>query len=145
MVETPYELAGFSSDGGAIFLQIAREIMHHDRVGQYELLVSVETEFVRGSGRCYIDRTDLVDLATFITALNSGESANWRRGRKGFGLSGEVVPDQVLGHSYEEIRVEVIDDDTGVTVGVTVYREDAWSAEVEKSLSSIRRVVGSQV
>ncbi|MFI2366725.1 DUF5959 family protein [Promicromonospora sp. NPDC019610] len=145
MVEIPYGLAQFSSDGGAISLQITREVVNHGEVSQFELLVSVETEFVSGSGRCYIDHADLIDLATFITALDSGKSANWREGRKGFGLSGVVVSGQALDYSYEEIRVKVIDDDTGVAVSVTAYREDAWIAEAKKSLNSVRRMIGSGI
>lgn len=138
MAATPYEFASFPSDGGSIRLKIVREISHGDgdALGHFELLVSVDTEFVKGSGSCYVDRADLVEYAAFLAAVGRGEPASWRKGMKGFGLLAEVAADESFGHSYDEIRIIAVDEDTGVTAGVVIYRESAWLEDAKNALET---------
>lgn len=147
MVVAPYEFARFPSDGGSISLKITREVSPGDggvSVGNFELLVLVDTEFVKGSGYCYMDSSDLAEYAAFLAALDRGESASWRRGKKGFGLFAEVVVDESFGHSYEEIRIVAVDDDSGVSAGVVTYREDGWLAEAKDALEILVDSYGGQ-
>jgi len=134
VVEIPYDLARFPSDAGSISLKITREVSHAHGAGHFELLVLVDTEFVKGSGTCYIDRRDLAEYSSFLEALDRGVSASWRQGKQGIGLLAEIVAGEALGYSYDEIRVVAVDEGTGVTAGVVAYREEPWLAEAKNAL-----------
>ena len=46
----------------------------------------------------------------------------------------EIATDEASGYSYDEIQVIAVDEDTGVTAGVVIYREEAWLAEAKNAL-----------
>lgn len=130
----PIDLIRLEGEGNTVIVRVTGRLPSPDPALRDVLAgeILVDTAFVRGSLETWIFPEDLTEWLASLDALDGGQDAAWREGKRATEMVVELDPDG------EQAQVTVADRSMSLTsVTVTVALTDAWFDDAYRRLDEV--------